>query len=65
MLTQVDRADVSFTPIITVGEKVGKYTFESIPDGISFDERGEDRVDVYVNHETSNVAFPYVAAARD
>ena len=64
MLTQGDRADVEFTPIITVGETLaGGYRFEAIPDGISLIRRTRSKVDVYVNHETSLVAFPYVAAA--
>jgi hypothetical protein len=51
-------------PIITVGETMpGGYRFEAIPDGISLRARGNGRVDLYVNHETSTVAFPYVAAA--
>ena len=63
MLTQGDRADVEFSPIITVGDTLGSYRFESIPDGISLIRRTQQKVDVYVNHETSLVAFPYVAAA--
>jgi hypothetical protein len=52
------------TPLITVGEKLpGGYLFEALPDGISVDARGNGRVDLYVNHETSTVAFPYVAAS--
>ena len=39
------------------------YRFEAIPDGIALDKRNGHRVDVYVNHETSTVPFPYVAAA--
>jgi hypothetical protein len=50
----------SVTPIITVGETLpGGYRFESIPDGISLDPNGKGTVDVYVNHETSLVPFPY------
>ena len=36
--------------------------FESIPDGIAFDGDGQVTVDVYVNHETSTVPFPFNAA---
>jgi uncharacterized protein DUF839 len=55
-------------PIITVGEKVEDYRFESIPDGISLrardgDDDDDGKVDVWVNHETSTVPFPYVPAA--
>lgn len=63
MLTQVDRSDIEFTPIITVGETLPSgYRFEALPDGISLHPRTQQKVDVYVNHETSLVAFPYVAA---
>jgi hypothetical protein len=49
----------SVQPIITVGETLrGGYRFEAIPDGISLRER-DDRVDVFVNHETSTVPFPF------
>jgi hypothetical protein len=51
------------TPIITVGETVKGHRFESIPDGISLDPNGNGTVDVYVNHETSTVPFPYTPAA--
>jgi hypothetical protein len=47
------------TPIITVGDMVHGYRFEAIPDGISLDPNGRGTVDVYVNHETSTVPFPY------
>ena len=64
MLAVGDRADVTFTPIATVGDILpGKLRFESIPDGISLRTRGHGRVDVYVNHETSTVPFPYTPAA--
>jgi hypothetical protein len=38
------------------------YVFESIPDGISVRPSGQRRVDLFVNHETSKVPFPYVTA---
>ena len=41
----------------------GGYRFESIPDGIALKARGNGRLDVYVNHETSTVPFPYNAGA--
>ena len=60
MLTVGDRSDVVFKPIASVGDTMpGKIRFESIPDGISLRTRGNGRVDVYVNHETSTVPFPY------
>jgi hypothetical protein len=49
---------VTVKPIITVGDHVGSYRFEAIPDGIAIDPRGGDRLDIYVNHETSTVPFP-------
>ncbi len=60
MLTPVG-AGVTVTPIITVGETAGDdgYIFEAIPDGIALKPRGKGTVEVYVNHETSRVPFPY------
>jgi hypothetical protein len=54
---------VSVTPLITVGESVGGYRFESIPDGIALRPRTGGRLDLYVNHETSTVPFPFVPYA--
>lgn len=46
--------------LITVGDTLpGGYRFEAIPDGIALATRGQGRIDVYVNHETSTVPFPY------
>ena len=54
----------SVTPIITVGDTLpGGYRFEAIPDGVALKARGQGRLDVYVNHETSTVPFPYNAGA--
>ena len=55
--------NASVKPIITVGETLGSYRFEAIPDGISLLGREGEKVDVWVNHETSTVPFPYVPAA--
>ena len=50
----------SYEPIISVGDTLSNgYMFESIPDGISLSPHGHGTVDLYVNHETSTVAFPY------
>ncbi|MBA2254535.1 MAG: DUF839 domain-containing protein [Chloroflexi bacterium] len=52
----------TITPLITVGEKVDNYTFDALPDGISIDNGSYGSgplVNVYVNHETSTVPFPY------
>lgn len=54
-------------PIITVGEELASgYRFEAIPDGVSVHARGDDddeggRFDLYINHETSTVPFPFNA----
>jgi hypothetical protein len=62
MLTPV-MAGVDAKPLLTVGDVLSSgYRFESIPDGISVRPRGQGRVDLYVNHETSKVPFPYVTA---
>jgi hypothetical protein len=54
----------TITPLLTVGDRLRSgYRFESIPDGISVRARGRGRVDLYVNHETSKVPFPYNTAA--
>ena len=45
--------------IISVGDTIGGYLFESLPDGVAILPRGSGRADVYVNHETSTVPFPY------
>ena len=50
----------SYEAIISVGDTLsGGYMFESIPDGISLATNGKGTVDLYVNHETSTVPFPY------
>jgi len=49
---------------VTVGDVLpGGLAFASIPDGISIDRRGNGRVDLYINHETSTVPFPIAASA--
>lgn len=61
MITVLDPAKPT-VPIITTGEtRPGGYRFEAIPDGIAIRARGQGRVDVYVNHETSTVPFPFSA----
>jgi hypothetical protein len=58
MLTAM-KAGVVVTPLLTVGDDVGTYQFESIPDGISVRPIAGGLVELYVNHETSKVPFPY------
>ncbi len=55
-------ANSSADAIISVGDTMpGGYTFESLPDGVAVYPRGNGRADVYVNHETSTVPFPFAA----
>ncbi|MDQ3066613.1 MAG: PhoX family protein, partial [Actinomycetota bacterium] len=42
---------------ISVNDKVGSFSFETIPDGLAVSNQGKN-VHVYVNHETSLVPFP-------
>ncbi len=50
-------------PIITTGDMIGSYRFDSIPDGIAVRAGVVGTVQVYVNHENSVVPFPYTPAA--
>ncbi len=62
MLTPV-MAGVEISPILTVGDVLGSgYRYEAIPDGIAVRTRGNGRVDLFVNHETGKVPFPYNTA---
>ena len=59
MLTPV-KPGVTVTPLMTVGDTLASgYRFESIPDGISLLNRGSKRANVFVNHETGKVPFPW------
>jgi hypothetical protein len=63
MLTPV-MSGVEVDRLLTVGDVLPSgYRFEAIPDGISLRTRGQGRADVFVNHETSKVPFPYNATA--
>jgi hypothetical protein len=63
MLTPV-MPGAKVTPLMTVGDRLrGGYRFESIPDGISVRTRGHRRVELFVNHETGKVPFPYSPTA--
>jgi hypothetical protein len=56
-------AGASYEPIISVGDTLASgYMFESIPDGISISRNGNGTADLYVNHETSTVPFPFTPA---
>ena len=62
MLTPVAPGS-TVTPLLTVGDTVGHgYRYESIPDGIAFRTKAH-KLDLYVNHETSQVPFPYAPSA--
>ena len=62
MLTAV-MPGVGITSILTVGDVLPNgYRFEAIPDGISVRTRGQGRADLFVNHETSKVPFPFTRA---
>jgi hypothetical protein len=68
MLTAV-MPGVQVMPILTVGDLLPSgFRFESLPDGISLrtigqGRREQRRVELFVNHETSKVPFPYNTAA--
>ncbi|MBL8057849.1 MAG: hypothetical protein JNK29_14190 [Anaerolineales bacterium] len=62
MLTAV-MPGVQITPLLTVGDVLPSgFRYEAIPDGIAVRPRGQGRVDLFINHETSQVPFPYNAA---
>ncbi|MBA3475227.1 MAG: hypothetical protein H0T10_00550, partial [Actinobacteria bacterium] len=44
-------AGVEVRPLLSVNDKVGSYSFETIPDGIAVSNQGKN-VHLYVNHET-------------
>jgi len=49
---------VNVRPLISTGDRLASgYVFETIPDGVSVLPKG-NRVELYVNHETSLVPFP-------
>jgi len=59
MLTTV-MPGVQVTPLLTVGDVLPSgFRYEALPDGISLRTRGQGRVDLFINHETSRVPFPY------
>ena len=63
MLTAV-MGGVQVTPLLTVGDVLPSgFRFEALPDGISLRTRGQGRVDLFINHETSKVPFPYNTAS--
>jgi hypothetical protein len=62
MLTAVKKG-VTVTPLLTVGDELPNgFRFESIPDGISVRPTGPGLTDLFINHETSKVPFPFASA---
>jgi hypothetical protein len=62
MLTKV-MPSVVIKPLLTVGDVLPNgFRFEAVPDGISLRTQGRRQVEVFVNHETSKVPFPYNTA---
>jgi Bacterial protein of unknown function (DUF839) len=49
---------VEVKALLSVGDRVGDFLFETIPDGIAVNRVSRTRVHLYVNHETSLVPFP-------
>ena len=66
MLTPVKNG-VTVTPLLTVGDVFGDsgFRFEAIPDGISLRPAATGGSDLFVNHETSKVPFPFNTAHAD
>ena len=63
MLTPV-RPGVRVRPLLTVGDRVSRgYRFEAVPDGIALQRGRRGHAEVFVNHETSKVPFPYSTTA--
>ena len=55
---------VEIAPILTVGDELSNgYRFEAIPDGISVRVGTGGQIELFVNHETSKVPFPFNTAA--
>jgi hypothetical protein len=55
---------VEIAPILTVGDELPNgFRFESIPDGISVRVGIGGQIELFVNHETSKVPFPFNTAA--
>jgi Bacterial protein of unknown function (DUF839) len=57
MITLADPSTSEATAIISVGDTVGDFFFEGIPDGIGAMPGAGGNVEVFVNHEQSTVPF--------
>ncbi|HEX6651644.1 MAG TPA: alkaline phosphatase PhoX [Thermoleophilaceae bacterium] len=58
-LKQGDIPGVSITPLLTVGDRIGAYRYEAVPDGISLKRKDHNRVEAFINHETGKSPFPW------
>jgi hypothetical protein len=55
---------IEIAPILSVGDELANgYRFEAIPDGISVRVGTGGQIELFVNHETSKVPFPFNTAA--
>lgn len=54
-------ANTCARPVINVGDTVGSFTFEGIPDGIGVMPGSGSNVEVFVNHEQSRIPFSGLA----
>jgi Bacterial protein of unknown function (DUF839) len=54
-------ANTCARPVINVGDTVGSFTFEGIPDGIGAMPGAGGNVEVFVNHEQSRIPFSGLA----
>src|SRR5215218_120877 len=52
-------SNTNIVPLLNVGDVVGDFMFDAIPDGIAVMPRGKGALSVFVNHETATVPFPY------
>jgi hypothetical protein len=61
MITLADPSTSKATPIISVGDEVGDFFFEGVPDGIGAMPGAGGSVEVFVNHEQTTVPFDGLA----
>jgi hypothetical protein len=61
MITLADPSTSQATAIISVGDEVGDFFFEGVPDGIGAMPGTDGNVEVFVNHEQTTVPFDGLA----
>ncbi|MGH2680566.1 MAG: alkaline phosphatase PhoX [Actinomycetota bacterium] len=61
MITLTDPTTSDALPIISVGDQIGDFDFEGIPDGIGAMPGAEGTVEAFVTHEQSTVPFQGLA----